>query len=73
VIPLTHDISEAISMTDRVIVLGRRPGHGSLSTGSSFPSVGPADGPRLLPRSGPRSSADYFNVIWEEGSRSVAA
>jgi NitT/TauT family transport system ATP-binding protein len=63
VILVTHDISEAISMTDRVIVLGRRPGrvkaeHAISFGGSSRPSP-------LQARNAPEFQ-HYFNVIWEE-------
>ena len=65
VILVTHDISEAISMTDRVIVLGRRPGHVKAEHPIAFPSI---EGPRPSPFAA-RSAAEfrnYFNVIWEE-------
>jgi NitT/TauT family transport system ATP-binding protein len=63
VILVTHDISEAISMTDRVIVLGRRPGHIKSEhriafSGASRPSPFHA-------RNAPEF-AGYFDVIWEE-------
>ena len=65
VILVTHDISEAISMTDRVIVLGRRPGRLKSEHRISF---GAGGDPRPSPFAA-RSAAefrDYFNVIWEE-------
>jgi NitT/TauT family transport system ATP-binding protein len=59
---ITHDISEAISMSDRVIVLSSRPGtvkcsfdiHLSLENRTPFAA-----------RSAPEFK-DYFNLIWKE-------
>jgi NitT/TauT family transport system ATP-binding protein len=65
VILVTHDIGEAISMTDRVIVLGRRPARVKAEHRIAFES---ADGTRPLPfraRSA-REFPEYFNLIWEE-------
>jgi NitT/TauT family transport system ATP-binding protein len=59
---ITHDISEAISMADRVIVLSPRPGtiknifNINLSINSRSP---------LAARSAPEFK-DYFNLIWKE-------
>jgi NitT/TauT family transport system ATP-binding protein len=52
-------------MTDRVIVLGRRPGHVKSEHRIAFPSV---SGGRPSPFAA-RSAAEfrgYFDVIWEE-------
>ena len=65
VILVTHDISEAISMTDRVIVLGRRPGHVKSEHHISFPSV-PGKRPAPFAARSAAEFRDYFNVIWEE-------
>ncbi len=65
VILVTHDISEAISMTDRVIVLGRRPGHLKAEHRIAFPSCGDARPSPFKARSA-AEFRDYFNVIWEE-------
>ena len=65
VILVTHDISEAISMTDRVIVLGRRPGQVKSEHRITFDSVA---GARPSPFAA-RSAAEfrsYFSLIWEE-------
>ena len=65
VILVTHDISEAISMTDRVIVLGRRPGHVKSEHRIAFPSV-PGGRPSPFAARSAAEFRDYFNVIWEE-------
>lgn len=65
VILVTHDISEAISMTDRVIVLGRRPGHLKAEHRITFASCGAARPSPFAARSAVEFR-DYFNVIWEE-------
>ena len=65
VILVTHDISEAISMTDRVIVLGRRPGHLKAEHKIVFPSCGSSRPSPFAARSA-AEFRDYFNVIWEE-------
>jgi NitT/TauT family transport system ATP-binding protein len=65
VILVTHDISEAISMTDRVIVMSRRPGRINVEHRLSFPSQG---GERASPfklRKAPEF-AGYFDEIWNE-------
>ena len=66
VILVTHDISEAITMTDRVIVISRRPGRIRAEHRLSFPSQG--DGERPSPfklRKAPEFSG-YFDEIWSE-------
>jgi NitT/TauT family transport system ATP-binding protein len=65
VILVTHDISEAISMTDRVIVLGRRPGHVKSEHHIAFPSVRGARPSPFAARSAAEFSG-YFHVIWED-------
>jgi len=72
VILVTHDIAEAISMTDRVIVLGRRPGHVKSEHTIEFPSFGGERPSPLKSRNAPEFR-DYFNVIWEELDVHVAA
>ena len=65
VILVTHDIGEAIAMTDRVIVLSRRPGRIKSVHAMEFPSK---PGKRPTPfeaRSCPEFN-DYFNVLWDE-------
>ncbi len=65
VVLVTHDIGEAISMTDRVVVLSRRPGRIKSEHLMEFPSHG-ADRPtpfqiRALPEFNM-----YFNRLWGE-------
>lgn len=62
VILVTHDISEAISMSDRVIVLSQRPGtiknvHPIRLTGASLTPFTAREAPEFN---------HYFNLIWEE-------
>ena len=59
---ITHDISEAVSMGDRVIVLTRRPG-----TVRTIVDIRLAVDKRspLKARSDPHFK-DYFNLIWKE-------
>jgi len=65
VILVTHDISEAICMTDRVIVLGRRPGHVKSQHRISFPSHGSGRPSPFAARNAPEF-AGYFGTIWED-------
>lgn len=60
---ITHDISEAISMADRIIVLSSRPG----TIKKILPVNLTIDGDRtpFKSRSAPEFK-DYFNLIWEE-------
>lgn len=65
VVLVTHDIGEAIAMTDRVIVLSRRPGRIKSQHLMQFPSH--ADG-RPTPfeaRSLPEFNT-YFSTLWDE-------
>lgn len=59
---VTHDISEAISMSDRVVVMSRRPG-----TIRRIISIDLGEGVEgsLAARRSPRMS-EYFNLIWKE-------
>ncbi|HKL80046.1 MAG TPA: ABC transporter ATP-binding protein [Mobilitalea sp.] len=59
---ITHDISEAISMADRVIVLSSRPGAVKkiFDINYSLPNRTP-----FATRSAPEFK-DYFNMIWKE-------
>jgi NitT/TauT family transport system ATP-binding protein len=65
VILVTHDISEAISMADRVIVLGRRPGHLKAEHPIAFPSV-PGGRPSPFAARNAAEFRGYFDMIWEE-------
>lgn len=59
---ITHDLSEAVSVADRIIILSKRPGRIKtvLSTPFSPPYVRP-----LERRNAPEFS-EYFNQVWSE-------
>ena len=57
---ITHDLSEAVSVADRILVLSERPGRIKSIHSIHFPEV--ADSP-LKRRNCPEFSA-YFNEIW---------
>ncbi len=62
---VTHDIGEAVSMAERVIVLSRRPGRVKSDHAIRFAS---ADGSRPAPfaaRNAPEFNG-YFNALWKE-------
>jgi len=62
---VTHDIGEAVSMAERVIVLSRRPGRVKSEHAIRFNT---ADGKRPAPfaaRSTPEFNG-YFNALWQE-------
>ncbi len=59
---ITHDLSEAVSLSDRVLVLTNRPAH--VKTEFSIHLTRTDDSP-LSARKAPEYS-DYFNQIWEE-------
>jgi NitT/TauT family transport system ATP-binding protein len=65
VILVTHDIGEAISMANRVIVMSRRPGRIKSEHRIEFPSFGPT---RPTPFQARKCSefASYFQTIWDE-------
>ena len=65
VILVTHDISEAVSMADRVIVMSRRPGRIKSEHRIEFPSFGSS---RPTPFQARKCSefAGYFQTIWDE-------
>jgi NitT/TauT family transport system ATP-binding protein len=58
---VTHDISEAISMSNRIIILSKRPAHVKNIIEIEFPK-------KLSPfeRRGHPNFGNYFNLIWEE-------
>lgn len=59
---ITHDLSEAISLSDRVIVLSKRPA----TVKGIFPiRLTLPDDSLLAARKAPEYS-EYFNQIWEE-------
>ena len=62
---VTHDIGEAVSMAERVVVLSRRPGRVKSDHAIRFAS---ADGRRPAPfaaRNAPEFNG-YFNALWKE-------
>ena len=64
VVLVTHDIGEAIAMTDRVVVLSRRPGRIKSEHLMTFPSHGKRPTPfeaRALPEFN-----TYFGTLWDE-------
>lgn len=65
VILVTHDIGEAISMANRVIVMSRRPGRIKSEHHISFPSYGSSRPTPLEARKCPEF-AGYFQAIWDE-------
>jgi NitT/TauT family transport system ATP-binding protein len=65
VVLVTHDIGEAISMSDRVIVLSRRPGRVKSEHPIRFSSAGAARPTPFQARSTPEFNG-YFNRLWQE-------
>jgi NitT/TauT family transport system ATP-binding protein len=61
---VTHDIGEAISMAERVIVLSRRPGRLKSDHAIHFATDGPRPAP-LAVRNAPEFNG-YFNSLWQE-------
>ncbi|MDB5572656.1 MAG: transporter ATP-binding protein [Hyphomicrobiales bacterium] len=65
VILVTHDIGEAISMANRVIVMSRRPGRIKEEHAIAFPSFG-EDRPTPLEARKCVEFAGYFQTIWDQ-------
>ncbi len=65
VILVTHDISEAVSMADRVVVMGKRPGFVKAEHEIRFGNAGSARPTPFEARDRPEFR-DYFNRIWGE-------
>ncbi|MCL4183450.1 MAG: ABC transporter ATP-binding protein [Burkholderiaceae bacterium] len=65
VVLVTHDIGEAIAMTDRVVVLSRRPGRIKSEHLMQFPSCGGRRPSPFEARSLPEFNG-YFATLWEE-------
>lgn len=65
VVLVTHDIGEAITMTDRVVVLSRRPGRIKSQHHIRFPSYGSARPTPFEARS-LSEFPGYFNTLWDE-------
>ncbi|MDD6212962.1 MAG: ATP-binding cassette domain-containing protein, partial [Clostridiales bacterium] len=63
---VTHDLSEAISMADRILVLSCRPASIQSVLSVSFPEE--KDGKRLSPleRRNTSSFSQYFQTLWKE-------
>lgn len=59
---ITHDLSEAISLADRIIVLSKRPA--TVKKELAIHLTLPDDSP-LAPRSAPEFSK-YFSILWKE-------
>lgn len=59
---ITHDLSEAISIADRILVLSARPGQIKYSFEVEFP---PEYNTPLKRRNAPEFSR-YFNLLWEQ-------
>lgn len=59
---VTHDLSEAISLSDRIIILSKRPARIAKIIMLNFPE--PDDTP--LKRRSSSEFKNYFNIIWEE-------
>ena len=57
---ITHDISEAISVADRILVLSHRPAHVSASHALSFPESEP------LKRRENKDFSKWFEILWKE-------
>ncbi len=62
---VTHDIGEAVSMAERVIVLSRRPGRVKSDHAIRFAA---AHGARLTPLAARNATEfnGYFNTLWQE-------
>lgn len=65
VVLVTHDIGEAIAMTDRVVVLSRRPGRIKSQHLMRFPSHGLGRPRPFEARSLPEFNT-YFSTLWDE-------
>ena len=61
---VTHDISEAISVADRVVILSKRPATVAKSLDIELDIDAPLHSP-LLARSSPNFT-HYFNLVWKE-------
>jgi NitT/TauT family transport system ATP-binding protein len=62
---VTHDIGEAISMAERVIVLSRRPGQVKSEHAIRFASANGARPAPFAARNAPEFNG-YFNTLWQE-------
>jgi NitT/TauT family transport system ATP-binding protein len=62
---VTHDIGEAVSMAERVIVLSRRPGRVKSDHAIRFATSDGARPNPLAARNAPEFNG-YFNTLWQE-------
>jgi NitT/TauT family transport system ATP-binding protein len=65
VILITHDIGEAVSMAERVIVLSRRPGRVKSDHAIRF-AVGNGGRPTTMVARDAPEFQDYFKTLWQE-------
>jgi NitT/TauT family transport system ATP-binding protein len=65
VILVTHDIGEAVSMAERVIVLSRRPGQVKSDHPIRFATANGARPAPFAARNAPEFNR-YFNTLWQE-------
>jgi NitT/TauT family transport system ATP-binding protein len=65
VILVTHDIGEAVSMAERVIVMSRRPGRVKSDHAIAFARHDDARPTPLAARNAPEFNG-YFNTLWQE-------
>lgn len=66
VIMVTHDISEAISMADRIIVLSERPG-----TIKNIHNINLSNKSTPIENRKAKEFSDYYSIIWKEIDRHV--
>ena len=65
VILVTHDIGEAVSMAERVIVMSRRPGQVKANHAIAFAAAKAGRPTPLEARNAPEFN-DYFRILWQE-------